>query len=114
MKKKRKKSKRLFPKTSFPSFLSAWELAALLPHTGHVALGEGLEVLDQSAGLSHLAAGGYTGVYIKFELLIPPPPYLIYIFSQNEIWYNEGVKFLNLYCKKNKNPTWLLNILYEF
>ena len=34
-----------------------------------------------------------TGVYIKFEMYFPP--FLIYIFSPNEIWYNEGVRALD-------------------
>ena len=33
------------------------------------------------------------GVYIKFEIyFFAPPPFLIYIFSPNENYYDEGVQ----------------------
>ena len=49
-----------------------------------------------------------SGVYIKFEIyILPPPPFLICIFSQNEMSNNEGVlaagekcsAFFVLFCK---------------
>ena len=44
-----------------------------------------------------------SGVYIKFEVHISPPPFLIYTFSPTEIDSNEGVraaceKFSALFC----------------
>ena len=33
-----------------------------------------------------------SGVYINFEIQIPPPPFLTNIFGPSEIYYTEGVR----------------------
>ena len=48
------------------------------------------------------------GVYIKFEgIFFAPPPFLIYIFYPNEIYYIEGVRAAGEKCQTENIHPWI-------